>query len=191
MNKTELTKDRVCTILREQLYSMADNESQKEYEPLQLKWVLPVESTNGMISAFKNIIYLLDYVQKNGCNEDTIEKLIENDVRPITSGLRDEYDFFIAAAIIIMCSMVDDFSDPDGLMKLVKEIIGKFIYLLEMAWKCLDSRDDSKNENEQKVNLIAEQEVDTTNIDEGMFLPKGYKELCVLLNEKPLKSASN
>lgn len=191
MNKTELTKDRVCTILREQLYSMADNESQKEYEPLQLKWVLPVESTNGMISAFKNIIYLLDYVQKNGCNEDTIEKLIENDVRPITSGLRDEYDFFIAAAIIIMCSMVDDFSDPDGLMKLVKEIIGKFIYLLEMAWKCLDSRDDSKNENEQKVNLIAEQEVDTTNIDEGMFLPKGYKELCVLLNEKPLKSGSN
>ena len=58
MNKTELTKDRVCTILREQLYSMEDNESQKEYEPLQLKWVLPIESANGMISAFKNIIYL-------------------------------------------------------------------------------------------------------------------------------------
>ena len=93
MNKTELTKDRVCTILREQLYSMEDNESQKEYEPLQLKWVLPIESANGMISAFKNIIYLLDYVQKNDCNENTIDKIIENDIRPVVKELKDEFDF--------------------------------------------------------------------------------------------------
>ena len=63
LSKEKLMKDRVCTILREQLYSMADNESQKEYEPLQLKWILPIESTNGMISAFKNIVCILDYVQ--------------------------------------------------------------------------------------------------------------------------------
>ena len=139
MSKTTLTQDRVCTVLREKLYSMADNENTNEYESLQLKWVLPVESTQGMISLFENIIFLLDYVQKNECNRDTIDQIIENEIRPMVSGLSNEYDFFVAATIIIMCSMVDDFSDSDGLMKLVKEIIGQFIGLLGTVLEQFDS----------------------------------------------------
>lgn len=166
---------------------MADDESQNTYEPLQLKWVLPIESTDGMITAFKNVIFLLDYVQKRGCSKDTIDKIIENDINPITREVRDECDFFIASTILVMCTTVDDFSDPDKLMGLLKEVIGKFIYMLELAWKCLDSKD----RDEEKTNLISEQEVDTTNLEAGMFLPKGYKELCNLVNEKPLKSGSN
>lgn len=177
MNKTELTKDRVCTILREQLYSMEDNESQKEYEPLQLKWVLPIESANGMISAFKNIIYLLDYVQKNDCNENTIDKIIENDIRPITSGLRDEYDFFIAGTIMAMCSSVDDFSNLDELMGLIKEIIGKFIYMLELVEKQLDLEKDNTGEDDFLDGI------DTSTLVVGMVI-KNYKELCAILNEE-------
>lgn len=172
---------------------MANGENTNDYEPLQLKWVFPIKSTEGMIKAFKNIIFVLDYVQKNRCSKDAIDQIIENDICPMTREIKDEYDFFIAGTIMAICSTVDDFSDSDEMMNLVQEIIGKFIYLLEMAAKKLDSdsKEDNNGDNTQKTNLIIEQEVDTTNIEEGMFLPKGYKELCVLLNEKPLKSGSN
>ena len=113
MSKPAIKEDRVCHILKTQLYYMADNENQHTYEPLQLKWVLPIESTEGMITAFKNVIFLLDYVQKRGCSEDIIDKIIENDIHPIMSGIRDEYDFFIAGTIMAMCSSVDDYSDSD------------------------------------------------------------------------------
>ena len=93
MNKTTLTKDRICTVLKEKLYSMADDKNQNAYEPLQLKWILPVESTQGLISLFKNVIFLLDYVQKNRCSRDTIDEIIENDIRSIMSDIRDEYDY--------------------------------------------------------------------------------------------------
>lgn len=168
---------------------MADNEGQDVYEPLQLNWVLPIESTQGMITAFRNVIFLLNYVQKKKCRKNTIDKIIENDIHPIMSGIRDEYDFFIAGTIMAMCSTVDDYSNPDELIGLVKEIIGKFIYMLELAWKYLNS--DSESDNTQKINPISEQEVDTTNLETGMFLPKGYRELCTLVSEKPLKSGSN
>ena len=42
-----------------------------------------------------------------------------------------------------MCSSVDDFSDSDELMELVKEITGKFICLLEAAVKYVDSENDN------------------------------------------------
>lgn len=87
MSETVLTKDRICTVLREKLYSMADNENQTEYKALQLKWALPVESTQGLISLYENIISVLGYVQKNECNRDTTDKIIENDVRSMVSGL--------------------------------------------------------------------------------------------------------
>ena len=87
LNKTTLTKDRFCTVLRETLYSMAANENQTEYESLQLKWVLPVESTQGLISLYENIISVLGYVQKNECNRVNIDKIIENYVLTIVSGL--------------------------------------------------------------------------------------------------------
>lgn len=177
MSNATLTKDRVCTVLREKLYSMADNENQAEYKPLQLKWVLPVESAQGLISLYENIISILDYVQKNECNRDTIDKIIENDVRPMVSGLSNEYDFFIAATIIIMCSMVDDFSDSDGLMKLVKEIIGQFIGLLEMALNQFNSENNSWNTDRSILGI------DTSGLELGMVV-KNYREMCRILNEQ-------
>lgn len=177
LNKTTLTKDRVCTVLRETLYSMAANENQTEYESLQLKWLLPVESTQGLISLYGNIISVLGFVQKNECNRGTIDKIIENDVRPMVSGLSNEYDFFIAATIIIVCSMVDDFSDHYGLMQLVKEIIGQFIGLLEIALNQFDSENDSQNTKESILGI------DTSGLELGMVV-KNYKEMCRILNEQ-------
>lgn len=178
LNKPAITEDRVCHIQKTQLYYMADNDNQNTYETLQLKWVLPIESTDGMITAFKNVIFLLGYVQKTGCSEDTIDKIIENDIRPIMSGIRDEFDFFIAGTIMAMCSSVDDFSDSDELMELVKEITGKFICLLEAAVEYVDS----ENDNVTNSNGL-EWELDTSTLAIGMII-KNYKELCMILNEE-------
>ena len=177
MNKTELTEDRICTVLREILYSMANNESKKTYEPLQLKWVLPIESTKGMILVFENIAFLLGYVQENKCNKECIDKIIENDIRSMVGGLEDGYDFFISATIIIMCSTVDDFSDSDGLMKLIKEIMGQYIGLLEMALKQFDSVSNNQNTSESIDGI------DISNLDLGMVV-KNYREMCRILGEE-------
>lgn len=177
MNKTRLTEDRVCTALQEKLYSMADSENTDAYEPLQLKWVLPVESTNGMISVFENIIFLLGYVQKNQCNRDTIDLIIENDICPMVSGISNGYDFFMAATIIILCSMADDFSDSDGLMKLVKGIIGQFIGLLGIALKQFDSESDNQNADESLFGI------DTSGLELGMVV-KNYREMCRILGQE-------
>lgn len=176
MSKTRLTEDRICTVLQETLYSMADSENTDAYEPLQLKWVLPVESTQGMISVFENIIFLLGYVQKNQCNRDTIDKIIENDIRPMVSGISNGYDFFMAATIIILCSIVDNFSDPDGVMKLVKEIIGQFIGLLEMALEKFDSENESQNADRSIFGI------DISRLESGIVV-KNYKEMCEILDE--------
>lgn len=177
MSETALTKDRICTVLQETLYSMADNENQIEYEPLQLKWVLPVESTQGMISLFENIISVLGYVQKNECNRDTIDPIIKNEICPVVSGLSNEYDFFIAATLIIMCSIVDDFSDPDGLMKLVREITGQFIGLLEIALNQFNSENNNQNTDRSILGI------DTSGLELGMVV-KNYREMCIILNEQ-------
>lgn len=182
LSKPILQEDRTCHILKTQLYYMADNENQDTYEPLQLKWVLPIESTDGMITAFKNVIFLLDYVQKTGCNENTIDKIIENDVRPIMNGIKDEYDFFIAGTIMAMCSATDDFSNSDELMGLVKEITGKFICLLEEAWKLFDSdsNEDKSVSIDDKENI---QRIDISRLESGM-VAKNYKEMCETLGEE-------
>lgn len=179
LDNAKITEDRICHILKTQLYCMADNENQDTYEPLQLKWVLPIESTEGMIKAFQNVIFVLDYVQRNKCNEDTIDMIIENDIRPTISEIKDEYDFFIAGTIMAMCSTVDNFSDEKELMGLVHEIIGKFIYMLEMAWKWLDSGSISNGVYEEDSIYT----IDTSALVIGMII-KNYKELCTILNEE-------
>ncbi len=141
--------------------------------------MFPIESTEGMIKAFKNIIFVLDYVQKNGCSKDTIDKIIENDICPMTREIKDKYEFFIAGTIMAVCSTVDDFSDEKELMGLVHEIIGKFIYMYEMAWKWLDSDSVSNSANED----ISIYEIDTSTLVIGMVI-KNYKELCTILNEE-------
>ena len=177
MSKTILTEDRICTILREKLYSMAGDKNQNVYEPLQLEWILPVESNEGIITAFKNLIFILDYVQKKECNKDIIDQIIENEIRPIVSELSNEYDFFIAATIIIVCSIVDDYSDLDELMGLVKEIIGQFIGLLGMALKQFDSESDNQIADESIAGI------DTSSLELGMVV-KNYREMCEILGEE-------
>lgn len=174
--KEKLAKERICTVLREKLYSMANNENKSIYKPLQLKWVLPIDSTEGMVALFKNIIFVLGYVQKNRCNKDHIDQIIENDIHKMVNGLIDKYDFFVAATIIIISNTVEDFSDSDGLMKLVKEIIGQFIGLLEMALKQFDSERD--NRNNESIYYI-----DTSGLELGMVV-KNYREMCKILNEQ-------
>lgn len=179
MSKPIVQEDRICHILKTQLYYMADNESQHTYEPLQLKWVLPIESIDGMITAFKNVIFLLDYVQKRGCDKDTVDKIIENDIYPITSGIRDEYDFFLAGTIMALCSTVDDFSNEKEIMGLVHEIIGKFILLLEEVWKLFDSESEENNFVNDKENT---KRIDTSRLESGVVV-KNYKEMCEILDE--------
>lgn len=172
-----MKENRICSVLRTYLCRMPSDGNSNIYEPLQLKWMLPIESTEGMITAFKNVIFLLDYVQKRRCSGDVIEKIIENEIYPITSGIRDEYVFFIASTIMALCTTIDDYSDPDELMGLVKEIIGKFIYLLELAWEYLETG----NCNIGEKDFIYE--IDTSKLAIGMVI-KNYKELCILFGDE-------
>lgn len=158
---------------------MSDNENKNGYEPLQLKWVFPINSTQGILSVLKNAIYILGYGQSNKCNEDTIDKIIENDIRPVVKELRDEFDFFIAGTIMAMCT-VDDFSDPDRLMGLVKEITGKFICLLEEAWKLFDTDSKEDKSVNDKKNT---QGIDLSRLESGIVV-KNYKEMCETLGEE-------
>ncbi len=176
MSKQAIKKDRVCSILKTQLYNMSDNENQTTYKPLNLKWELPINSTQGILSVLKNAIFLLGYEQSNNCNKDTIDKIIENDIQPIVVGLKDEFDFFIAGTIMAVCDSVDDFSDSDELMGLVKEITGRFICLLEAAVEYVDSESDNQN-NE------ALYDIDTSGLELGMVV-KNYREMCRNLNEQ-------
>lgn len=171
LSKPVIKENRVCHILKTQLYQMADNESRSEYKPLQLKWVFPIESTEGMTKAFKNVIFVLDYVQKNRCNKDTIDKIVENDIRPNISGVKDEYDFFIASTILIIVHSTDDFSYKDRLMHLVKDIIGDFITILEIFVKQFDFE-------EYKV-----EDIDVSKLSIDMVI-KNYRELCKILGQE-------
>lgn len=176
MSNTTLTKDRICTVLQEILYSMADNENRETYAPLELKWVFPIDSVKGTFSTLTNLTFLLGYVQEHKCNKECIDKIIENDIRPIVSDLKDEMDFFIAAVITVLYTTEDDFSDFDGLMKLATEITEKMICMLEMAERKFYPEDSNIEEKLLK-------EIDTSRLVIGMVI-KNYKELCVILGEE-------
>ncbi|MCM1160632.1 MAG: hypothetical protein NC412_05350 [Roseburia sp.] len=178
MSKSIIKEDRVCHILKTQLYYMADNENHTTYKPLNIEWELPINSTQGILSVLKNAFSILEYGEKSDLNEDVIDKIIENDIHPMVSELKDEFDFFIAGIIMAVCSCVDDFSDSDELMGLVKEITGKFICLLESAWEYLDSENDDDTNKDD-----LEWEIDIDKLVIGM-VTKNYKELCEILNEE-------
>lgn len=105
MSKTTLTKDRTCTMLREVLYKISNSENQAVYTPLELKWTLPVDSPKGMISVLKNVVIVMGYVQKHNCNKECIDKIVENDIRPMVKDLKDELDMFATAVIMVMYAL--------------------------------------------------------------------------------------
>lgn len=162
---------------------MSNNDNNEVYKPLNLKWILPINSNNGMISVLKNTIFLLNYVQKNKCDNKYIDAIIENDMQPITSRLSDEFDLILAGVVTVLCTMTEDFSDINKTMKLSRDILGDFIYTLEMCLEQFYSIKDNTNDNSRIQN------VDTSNLVVGMVV-KNYKELCKLLNENVLEGNS-
>ena len=161
---------------------MANNTSQNKYVPLRLKWELPTNSSNGMISVLKNAVFILVYVHDNQCNNEYIDQIMKNDVQPITNGLKDEFDFFLAATIMTLYSLTDDFSDKDALMELIKNVLGQFLSALEI---CQEEFYDKKSTSEDAF----VREVDTSNLVIGMVI-KNYKELCKILVEDVLEGNS-
>lgn len=186
ISNVTLTEDRICSILKQQLYKMADDNSIDDYEPLNLKWTIPIDGTQGMISVLKNAAFVLSYVQNYKCNTEYIDRIIENDFRPMVCDLKNEYDFVLAGVIFVVCSTIEDYSDETIVMKFETDVLGKFVSALEIVDKEINSKNDS-----MQTKPVTEQEVDTFNLEIGMVVSKGYKELCILLNEKPLKSGSN
>ena len=181
MNNEKITEDRVCHILKTQLYYMADNGNQDDYKPLQLKWVFPINSTQGMLSVLNNAIFLLDYVQENRCNRDTIDQIIENDIHPIIGDLRNEYDFILASAIMVVCKEKTDFADKSKVMQYTREVLGKFIYALEYFQEhILFVKEDDNLSLEDGVKRLSE----------GMVI-KNYPELCKILGQVSYKTGSN
>lgn len=181
LSNEKITEDRVCHILKTQLYYMADNENQDVYEPLQLKLVFPINSTQGISSVLNNTIFLLGYVQENGCNRDTIDQIIENDIHPIIGDLRNEYDFILASVIMVACKEKSDFSDKNKMMKYMGEVLGKFLYALEYFQESiLFAKED--------VNLSLEDGV--KRLSKGMVI-KNYPELCRILCQVSYKTGSN
>lgn len=163
-------------MLREVLYKISNRESTDVYKPLELKWTLPVDSPKGMISALKNIVIVMGYVQRHNCNKECIDKIVENDIRPMVKDLKDELDMFATAVIMVMYTSVDDFSDFDRMMELVKETTGKMIYFLEFAYKKFYLEDSDAHDKLLK-------EIDTSRLVIGMTL-KNYKLLCEILGEE-------
>ena len=177
MSNTILTEHRICTILREKLYSMADSNSQRNYQPLQLKPTLPLENPQGMISILENIIFVLGYVQKNECSKECIDMIIENDISPMVSEIRDEYDFILASVIFVIYRSMENFSDVDKAMKLAKNILGDFIKALEEFEKQNILKENYLDKNQDV------QDIDTSGLEIGMVL-KNYKELCGFLGQE-------
>lgn len=183
ITREKISKNRLIFILKQQFYRMSNNDNNEVYKPLNLKWILPINSNNGMISVLKNTIFLLNYVQKNKCDNKYIDAIIENDMQPITSRLSDEFDLILASVVTVLCTMTEDFSDINKTMKLSRDILGDFIYTLEMCLEQFYSIKDNTNDNSRIQN------VDTSNLVVGMVV-KNYKELCKLLNENVLEGNS-
>lgn len=109
-----------------------------DFTPLDLKWTLPINSVEGMITVLKNVIYVLSYVQKAKCNREYVDQIIENEIHPEVSKLKDEFGFTLATIILVLCNEKSDFTNREELKNCELKIIGKFIEILEEAYKHFD-----------------------------------------------------
>lgn len=160
---------------------MADNESKREYEPLHLKWTLPINSVGGLISVLENVIYLLGYVQKNKCNKECIDKIIQNDMQPILNGLKNELDFALACVILLICKEKTDFTNEKDLKAFERAAIGRFIEMLELV-------NNRFFEDADKNNVSTEEDffdecIDISGLELGMVV-RNYKEMCKILGQE-------
>lgn len=186
MNKIGITEDRICKVLREKLYSMADKDSKNELKPLELEWVQPVNSTDGMISILENALFLLGYVQKNQCSKEYIDKIIQDKMKPVLNGLNNEYDFALASVILAICKEKTDFTDEKKRKACEIEVLGRFIESLEYGYKHFTH--DVENDVSVSMNNHDEY-IDTSGLEIGMVV-KNYKEMCRILKEETLQGNS-
>lgn len=177
---TVLKESRVCFALRNYLKTTSDNENSMEYETLGLKWILPIESTNGLKSAIKNLVHVM-YLAHHNYSRKQIERIIENDIYPMVAGLKDEYDFILASVILVISKEETVFSSESEMMDLAIDIVGKYVYALEYLHEYISSSEENKN-------LSIEEGI--TNISEGMVI-KNYPELCSILGQPTYKTGSN
>lgn len=159
----------------------SDARNDKEYETLGLKWILPIESTNGLKSAIKNLVHVIYHVQRHHFSNNQIEKIVENDIYPMIAGLKDEYDFILASVILVISKEETVFSSEAEMMDLAIDIVGKYVYALEYLHEYISSSEENKN-------LSIEEGI--TNISEGMVI-KNYPELCSILGQPTYKTGSN
>ncbi len=171
----------MCFALRNYLKTTSDNENSMEYETLGLKWILPIESTNGLKSAIKNLVHVIYHVQRHHFSNNQIEKIVENDIYPMIAGLKDEYDFILASVILVISKEETVFSSEAEMMDLAIDIVGKYVYALEYLHEYISSSEENKN-------LSIEEGI--TNISEGMVI-KNYPELCSILGQPTYKTGSN
>lgn len=158
---------------------MADNNNKSEYKTLELKWILPVDSPQGLVCALKNIVSVLSHVQKNNCNIECINKIIDNDIEPMIMGLSDEYDFIFASVIIVVWDRKKDFSDVNEVILFATKILGEFIVSIEKLFKEIEEKEQSNNDQ-----ITGDYTIDTSCLEIGMAI-KNYKELCLLLKVQP------
>lgn len=160
---------------------MADNESKRDYEPLHLKWTLPINSVGGLISVLENVSYLLQYIQKNECNREYIDKIIQNEIQPILSGLNDEYDFALACVISLTCREKTDFTNKSDIKNFEVEILGKLIESLELAYdRCFTGQNKDNVFTEQ---CSTDNHLDVSGLELGMVV-RNYKEMCKILGQE-------
>lgn len=148
-----------------------------DFTPLDLKWTLPINSVEGMITVLKNVIYVLSYVQKAKCNREYVDQIIENEIHPEVSKLKDEFDFTLATIILVLCNEKSDFTNREELKNCELKIIGKFIEILEEAYKHFDDIVSFENKD------ISGNLIDTSGLEPGMVV-KNYKEMCSILKEE-------
>lgn len=183
MNKAEFTEDRICTVLKEKLYSMADCENAEDNMHPKLKWIHPINSTEGMISILENAVYLLGYAQEYKCGREDIDRIIQNEVYPVVCGLRDEFDFVLACVILVMCKEEINFTDEKEVQSYEVKILRRFIEILEWAHDHYDSFTDN-SENQVSISKgVSDEYMDTSGLEIGMVV-KNYKEMCLLLRQE-------
>lgn len=161
---------------------MADDQSQRDYEPLNLKWNLPINNVGGMISVLENAIHLLGYVQNNKCSKEYIDKIIQKEIWPMVNGLKNEFDFALGFVILVICNKENaNFTDEKELKSYELEVIGKFIEALEFVYERFFTDDDKNDITENKS--ISDEYIDTSGLEIGMVI-KNYKELCKILRQE-------
>ncbi len=186
--KTEVKESKIVTLLREQFYTMKSNESSgKNVEPLILSWVNNDES-NYHVVLIENIIRVIAYVNQNPCNENVIENMLSQ--VQLHTHLDKTYELAIVCCLIAVINN-GNLADEASMRETASKVLCVLIEGLEQVDKIFDEQQD-KAENFKPLNNKPDGAfLDTSKLEVGMVVQKGYPELCDLVGESKYKSGSN